>query len=59
MNQRLSEAPSWHALQVHYEKIRDSNCGSCLPVLDQHADRALSQFAWLSLAISCSRYFGN
>jgi glucose-6-phosphate isomerase len=23
MNQRLSEAPSWHALQGHYEKIKD------------------------------------
>jgi hypothetical protein len=21
MNQRLTEAPSWHALQSHYEKV--------------------------------------
>ena len=55
MNQRLTEAPSWHALQAHYEKIKDIQLRQLFADDPNRGDRLAAEAAGLYLDYSKNR----
>ncbi len=55
MNQRLTEAPSWHALQAHYEKIKDIQLRQLFADDPSRGDRLAAEAAGLYLDYSKNR----
>src|SRR5271156_1801740 len=55
MNQRLSEVPSWHALQAHYEKIKDIQLRQLFASDPSRGDRFTAEAADLYLDYSKNR----
>ena len=55
MNQRLTEAPSWHALQAHYEKVKDIQLRQLFAGDPSRGDRLTAEAAGLYLDYSKNR----
>jgi glucose-6-phosphate isomerase len=55
MNQRLTEASSWHALQAHYEKIKDIHLRQLFAGDPSRGDRLAAEAAGLYLDYSKNR----
>ena len=55
MNQRLTEAPSWHALQAHYEKIKDIQLRQLFADDPSRGERLAAEAAGLYLDYSKNR----
>jgi glucose-6-phosphate isomerase len=55
MNQRLTEAPSWHALQAHYEKVKDIQLRQLFAGDPNRGDRLVAKAAGLYLDYSKNR----
>jgi glucose-6-phosphate isomerase len=55
MNQRLMEAPSWHALQAHYEKIKDIHLRQLFAGDPRRGERLAAEAAGLYLDYSKNR----
>jgi glucose-6-phosphate isomerase len=55
MNQRLSDSPSWQALQVHYEKIKDIHLRQLFADDPSRGDRLAAEAAGLYLDYSKNR----
>jgi glucose-6-phosphate isomerase len=55
MNQRLTEAPSWHALQAHYEKVKDIQLRQLFAGDPNRGDRLAVEAAGLYLDYSKNR----
>jgi glucose-6-phosphate isomerase len=55
MNQRLTEAPSWHALQAHYEKIKDIQLRQLFADDPSRGERLAADAAGLYLDYSKNR----
>src|SRR5579872_3816987 len=55
MNQRLTESPSWHALQAHYEKIKDIHLRQLFADDPSRGDRLAAEAAGLYLDYSKNR----
>jgi len=55
MNQRLTEAPSWHALQAHYEKVKDIQLRQLFGGDPGRGDRFAAEAAGLYLDYSKNR----
>ena len=55
MNQRLTEAPSWQALQAHYEKVKDIQLRRLFAADPSRGDRLAAEAAGLYLDYSKNR----
>ena len=55
MNQRLTQAPSWHALQAHYEKVKDIQLRQLFAGDPSRGDRLTAEAAGLYLDYSKNR----
>ena len=55
MNQRLTESPSWHALQAHYEKIKDIHLRQLFADDPSRGERLAAEAAGLYLDYSKNR----
>jgi glucose-6-phosphate isomerase len=55
MNQRLTEASSWHALQAHYEKIKDIHLRQLFADDPSRGERLAAEAAGLYLDYSKNR----
>ena len=55
MNQRLTESPSWHALQAHYEKMKDIQLRQLFAGDPNRGDRLVAKAAGLYLDYSKNR----
>ncbi len=55
MNQRLTESPAWHALQTHYEKIKDIHLRQLFADDTSRGDRLVAKAAGLYLDYSKNR----
>ena len=55
MNQRLTEAPSWRALQAHYEKVKDIQLRQLFAGDPSRGDRLAAEAAGLYLDYSKNR----
>jgi len=55
MNQRLTESPSWHTLQAHYEKIKDIHLRELFADDTSRGDRLAAEGAGLYLDYSKNR----
>ncbi len=55
MTQRLTETPSWHALQAHYEKIKDIHLRQLFADDSSRGDRLTAEAAGLYLDYSKNR----
>ena len=55
MSQRLTESPSWHALQAHYEKVKDIQLRQLFAGDPNRGDRLAAEAAGLYLDYSKNR----
>ena len=55
MSQRLTESPSWHALQAHYEKVKDIQLRQLFAGDPSRGDRLAAEAAGLYLDYSKNR----
>jgi glucose-6-phosphate isomerase len=55
MNQRLTEASSWHALQAHYEKVKDVQLRQLFAGDPSRGDRLATEAARLYFDYSKNR----
>ena len=55
MNQRLTESPSWRALQAHYEKMKDIQLRQLFAGDPNRGDRLVAKAAGLYLDYSKNR----